>query len=70
MRSSTVTRRGLPLLLALAAVLTMPVTSLGGNAIAVGAANALRPAVSPATGPISYGKDGRLTLLLIAIILC
>lgn len=61
---STVRRTGLPLLLAIAAVATLPVTSLGGDPLAL-AAGAARSQASPAANPVSYGSDGRLTLLLL-----
>jgi anionic cell wall polymer biosynthesis LytR-Cps2A-Psr (LCP) family protein len=64
-RSSVSRRTGLPLFLALAATAILPITALGGDAAALGATQALRAGVSPASGPISYGTDGRLTVLLL-----
>ncbi len=65
MRSTRLTRTGIPLLLALAATALLPITSMAGDVMARETQIAARGAVAPATGPISYGTDGRLTILLL-----
>lgn len=51
--------------MALVATAILPVTSLGGDALAAGTYQARRAEAFTATNPISYGSDGRLTLLLL-----
>lgn len=58
-------RTGLTLLLAFGASATLPLTSLGGDVAALHTYQARRLQASLAANPVSYGADGRLTLLVL-----